>query len=140
MLLLGFLNSMYYLTLQVTPIQFILDIQLIDIGLLQTIVFLLINFMFFLLFYTLISNSSLNEQSTIIKQGTFIGIVLLIVSIQIIVLELLFVSLLVLFFSYSLYQNTIQKNSINLNKALTKKQLIQLVTQLSIFYIAFLLI
>ncbi len=140
LIVIGFIQKPYTILMQITTLQSISTLKIIDSVYMMTFLFLLINSAIFFVVHKVITHCSFDEKANIIKEANFLGLILLLESIQNITLQLVLTGLLVLVFSFSIYQKSFLRNSINLYKVQMKKDLLQVLTQLSMFYLAFLLI
>lgn len=139
-LVIGFIKEIYFSIPQKLPIQILLKVSFIDETLVQYVIFFILNSIVFIVLYVLLLKISDQEQERMIERANFLGIVLLLLFIQSVLVELLFTSVLVIIFSYSHFQKMIIRNSKNINKAQINKNLLQVVTELLILLIPFLII
>ena len=142
MLLMCFVKYIYPLLINITLIDSLLVINGTNELFLQIIMFFVLNLLFFIMIHYVLNSLYYTKQIEISTYCYFLLLAFLIFNLPFILLKILAVSFLVFFFN--LNENSINLKEKNNSKIITTKRLyfynfLQKLTQLSVFYVAFLL-
>ena len=149
-LLFGGIKIIYSRLIKEAFIQSLLTLVSLPFMLTLPLVFMLITIPIFLIFFLTMSRASLQSQVDLVKETNFMTLIVLITYLPNSTLKLSLVTLIVFSFLYSKGRYPLDRNSINLKeknithilteKVLDYRFILQKMTELSVFYIAFLII